>query len=146
MEMCGLMSPHVMRLTWINKEIGLCAVLYALLDKGQSMLWHDNRIIESDDDLQFALEVLGFGKQARMGITVGIGLWSVHITFAIHHLVPFPVNDRATTLRDGGVAVISTGYGEGEKRVTKAIEDALNSPLLKNRSLTSATGSSRKSP
>ena len=38
-----------------------------------------------------------------------------------------------TTLRDGGVAVISTGYGEGEKRVTKAIEDALNSPLLKNR-------------
>ena len=31
------------------------------------------------------------------------------------------------------MAVISTGYGEGEKRVTKAIEDALNSPLLKNR-------------
>lgn len=42
-------------------------------------------------------------------------------------------NDVNTTLRDGGVAVISTGYGEGDKRVTKAIEDALNSPLLKNR-------------
>lgn len=41
--------------------------------------------------------------------------------------------DVNTTLKDGGTAIISTGYGEGEKRVTKAIEDALNSPLLKNR-------------
>ncbi|MDE6161067.1 MAG: hypothetical protein K2F77_05365, partial [Muribaculaceae bacterium] len=28
--------------------------------------------------------------------------------------------------------IISIGYGEGENRVTKAIEDALNSPLLNN--------------
>lgn len=42
-------------------------------------------------------------------------------------------NDVNTTLKDGGVAIISSGYGEGEHRVTKAIEDALNSPLLKNR-------------
>lgn len=44
-------------------------------------------------------------------------------------------NDVNTTLRDGGAAIISTGYGEGEHRVTKAIEDALNSPLLKNRNI-----------
>ncbi len=44
-------------------------------------------------------------------------------------------NDVDTTLRDGGAAIISTGYGEGEHRVTKAIEDALNSPLLKNRDI-----------
>ena len=41
--------------------------------------------------------------------------------------------DVNTTLKDGGTAIISTGYGEGENQVTKAIEDALNSPLLKNR-------------
>jgi cell division protein FtsZ len=40
-------------------------------------------------------------------------------------------NDVNTTLRDGGTAIISIGYGEGENRVTKAIQDALNSPLLK---------------
>ena len=34
--------------------------------------------------------------------------------------------DVDTTLRDGGSAIISTGYGEGERRVSKAIEDALN--------------------
>lgn len=41
-------------------------------------------------------------------------------------------NDVDNTLRDGGTAIISTGYGEGENRVTQAIEDALNSPLLRN--------------
>jgi len=44
-------------------------------------------------------------------------------------------NDVNTTLRNGGSAIISTGYGEGTNRVTKAIEDALNSPLLKNRDI-----------
>lgn len=44
-------------------------------------------------------------------------------------------NDVDRTLRGGGAAIISTGYGEGENRVSKAIEDALNSPLLKNRDI-----------
>jgi len=47
-------------------------------------------------------------------------------------------NDVDTTLRNGGAAVISTGYGEGPNRVTKAIDDALNSPLLKNRDILSS--------
>ena len=41
-------------------------------------------------------------------------------------------NDVDTTLRDGGTAIIAVGYGEGENRVTKAIQDALHSPLLRN--------------
>ena len=47
-------------------------------------------------------------------------------------------NDVDSTLRNGGAAIISTGYGEGERRVTKAIEDALNSPLLKDRDIFSS--------
>lgn len=47
-------------------------------------------------------------------------------------------NDVDTTLRNGGAAIISSGYGEGENRVTKAIQDALNSPLLKNRDIMSS--------
>jgi len=43
--------------------------------------------------------------------------------------------DVNTTLKDGGAAIISTGYGEGDHRVTKAINDALHSPLLKNRDI-----------
>lgn len=41
-------------------------------------------------------------------------------------------NDVDTTLRDGGTAIIAVGYGEGENRVTKAIQNALDSPLLRN--------------
>jgi cell division protein FtsZ len=40
--------------------------------------------------------------------------------------------DVKTVLKDGGVAIMSTGYGSGEGRVTKGINDALNSPLLNN--------------
>ncbi len=39
-------------------------------------------------------------------------------------------NDVCKTLRDGGVAVISTGEGEGEDRLKVAIESAVHSPLL----------------
>ncbi len=38
--------------------------------------------------------------------------------------------DVSNVLRNGGVAIMSTGYGRGEGRVTRAIEDALYSPLL----------------
>lgn len=39
--------------------------------------------------------------------------------------------DVKTTLRDSGTAIISTAYGEGENRISKAIHEALHSPLLK---------------
>ena len=48
----------------------------------------------------------------------------------MHGLINLDFNDVKTVLKDGGVAIMSTGYGEGEGRVKKAIEDALNSPLL----------------
>jgi cell division protein FtsZ len=44
-------------------------------------------------------------------------------------------NDVNTTMRDGGIAVISYGEAAGEKRVTKAIEAATTSPLLNNNNL-----------
>jgi cell division protein FtsZ len=38
--------------------------------------------------------------------------------------------DVYTIMKDGNVAIMNTGYAQGENRITKAIEDALNSPLL----------------
>lgn len=46
--------------------------------------------------------------------------------------------DVKATLQDARSAIISTGYGEGENRVTKAIQDAINSPLLKNSDINSS--------
>ncbi|MCD7916546.1 MAG: cell division protein FtsZ [Tannerellaceae bacterium] len=46
--------------------------------------------------------------------------------------------DVNTTMKDGGVALMSNGYGTGEGRVRQAIEDALNSPLLNNNDIFNA--------
>lgn len=39
--------------------------------------------------------------------------------------------DVKTTLRESGTAIIATAYGEGEHRISDAIQNALHSPLLK---------------
>ncbi|MBO4871638.1 MAG: cell division FtsZ family protein [Muribaculaceae bacterium] len=57
-----------------------------------------------------------------------IGFWNIDF------------NDVDTTLRNGSVAIISSGIGIGKSRVDDAINDALHSPLLKNRDV---FGSSR---
>lgn len=40
--------------------------------------------------------------------------------------------DVKTTMTNGGVALMSNGYGEGEGRLQQAIDQALSSPLLNN--------------
>lgn len=46
--------------------------------------------------------------------------------------------DINTTLSGSRSAIISNGYGEGEKRVREAIDTAISSPLLKDRDITSS--------
>lgn len=62
--------------------------------------------------------------------TLSIAAKSIAEIITVHGLINLDFNDVKTVLKDGGVAIMSTGYGEGEGRVKKAIEDALNSPLL----------------
>jgi cell division protein FtsZ len=46
--------------------------------------------------------------------------------------------DVHTTMKDGGVALMSNGYGEGENRLEKAIEEAFLSPLLNSNNVFTA--------
>ena len=62
--------------------------------------------------------------------TLSVAAKSIAEIITVHGLINLDFNDVKTVLKDGGVAIMSTGYGEGEDRVKKAIEDALNSPLL----------------
>lgn len=62
--------------------------------------------------------------------TLSIAAKSIAEIITVHGLINLDFNDVKTVLKDGGVAIMSTGYGEGEGRVKRAIEDALNSPLL----------------
>lgn len=67
--------------------------------------------------------------------TLSVAAKSISELITMNGKINLDFKDVNTTLRNGGVAIISSGYGEGEHRVTKAIENALESPLLKNRDI-----------
>src|SRR3712207_4121913 len=67
---------------------------------------------------------------AKADDTLSIAAKSIAEIITTHGLMNLDFNDVKTVLKDGGVAIMSTGYGEGDGRVKAAIEDALNSPLL----------------
>ena len=90
---------------------------------------NNERLTEIFPDLDFDN---AFGKADD---TLSVAARSISELITTQGKINLDFNDVNTTLREGGVAVISSGYGEGENRVTKAIEDALNSPLLKNRDI-----------
>ena len=69
---------------------------------------------------------------ARADDTLCNAARSIAEIITMHGIINLDFNDVKTVLKDGGVAIMSSGFGSGEGRVTKAIEDALNSPLLNN--------------
>ena len=62
--------------------------------------------------------------------TLSIAAKSIAEIITMHGIINLDFNDVKTVLKDGGVALMSTGYGEGEDRMKKAINAALHSPLL----------------
>ncbi|MBO5660637.1 MAG: cell division protein FtsZ [Bacteroidaceae bacterium] len=69
---------------------------------------------------------------AKADDTLSVAAKSIAEIITMRGIINLDFQDVTTVLKDGGVAIMSTGYGEGEKRVTKAIQEALNSPLLNN--------------
>ena len=91
------------------------------------LIINNERLTEIYPDLDF---LSAFGKADD---TLSTAARSISDLITVNGKITLDFKDVNATLRNGGVAIISSGYGEGDKRVTKAIEDALNSPLLKNR-------------
>ena len=67
--------------------------------------------------------------------TLSIAAKSIAEIITMHGIINLDFRDVCTVLKDGGVAIMSTGFGEGENRVSKAIEAALHSPLLNNNNI-----------
>ena len=91
------------------------------------LIINNERLTEIYSELDF---LNAFGKADD---TLSTAARSISELITCEGRINLDFNDVKTTLENGGVAIISSGYGEGERRMTKAIEDALNSPLLKNR-------------
>ncbi len=105
-----LMSEHVDALLVINNE--LLRDIYGELDVITGFA-------KADDIL----------KDAAKGIAE---------TITIHGRINLDFADVEKVMKDSGVAIMNTGYASGENRLSKAIEDALHSPLLKHRDVRGA--------
>jgi cell division protein FtsZ len=93
---------------------------------------NNERLREIYSDLTF---MNAFGKADD---TLSVAAKSIAEIITVRGTVNLDFADVKTILKDGGVAIMSTGFGEGENRVTKAIDDALHSPLLNNNDIFNA--------
>ena len=102
------------------------------LDGVEEMAKHvDALLVINNERLREIYPELGvLDAFAKADDTLSIAAKSIAEIITVHGLINLDFNDVKTVLKDGGVAIMSTGYGEGEGRVKKAIDDALHSPLL----------------
>jgi cell division protein ftsZ len=82
------------------------------------------------------LTMLNAFKKADDTLTVAAK--SIAEIITLDGVINLDFADVETTLKDGGVALISNGYGQGEGRLQQAIQDALRSPLLNNNDISNA--------
>ena len=130
----------------ISKELGILTVgivtipfrfegpkkIDQALDGGEEMAKHvDALLVINNERLrQIYPELAVLDAFGKADDTLSVAAKSIAEIITVHGLINLDFNDVKTVLKDGGVAIMSTGYGEGEGRVKKAIDDALNSPLL----------------
>lgn len=69
---------------------------------------------------------------AKADDTLSVAAKSIAEIITMRGIINLDFEDVKTILKDGGVAIMSTGLGEGENRISKAFEEALHSPLLNN--------------
>jgi cell division protein FtsZ len=104
------------------------------LDGVEQMSQHVDALLVINDerlrDVYNDLSVMNaFG---RADDTLSIAAKSIAEIITIRGKINLDFRDVETVVKDGGVAIMSTGYGSGENRLSKAISDALHSPLLNN--------------
>ena len=73
-----------------------------------------------------------FNAFAKANDTLAVAAQSIAEIITIEGIINLDFNDVHTILKEGVIAIMSSGYGERDKRVTTAIDDALYSPLLNN--------------
>lgn len=93
---------------------------------------NNNRLVDIYPDLTFGN---AFGKADD---TLTTAAKSISDIINVQGYINLDFADVSTTLRGGGVALISTGVADGEARLSKAIKAATTSPLLQDNKITDA--------
>lgn len=99
----------------------------------------DSLIVIKNDKLSEVYNNLGFEEAYdRADDIVLDAAKSIADIITMHGKVNLDFNDVNTMLKNGGVAIMGTGYGSGESRVSKAIQNAQTSPLLNDNDIYNA--------
>ena len=99
----------------------------------------DALIVIKNDKLSEIYGEMGFeDAYDRADDIVLVAAKSIADIITMHGKINLDFNDVRTILKDGGVAIMGTGYGSGDARVSKAIQDAQTSPLLNNNDIFNA--------
>lgn len=85
---------------------------------------NNQRLLEIYSDMTFD------DAFAKADETLSVAARSIAEIITRHGKISTDFRDVNTVLRNGGVAIMSIGYGEGEGRIKHAIQEALHSPLL----------------
>ena len=93
---------------------------------------NNNRLIDIYPDFNF------FNAFKKADDTLTIAAKSISDIINIEGYMNLDFADVSTTLRDGGVALISTGQAKGDGRVSAAIKEAITSPLLQDNDISNA--------
>lgn len=87
-------------------------------------------VINNERLRQIYSDLTVFNAFAKADDTLNIAARSISEIITKHGYMNLDFADVKTTLKDGGISIMSTGTGDGENRVHDSIADALNSPLL----------------
>ncbi|MDO4497647.1 MAG: cell division protein FtsZ [Bacteroidales bacterium] len=93
---------------------------------------NNNRLVEIYPDLNF------FNAFKKADDTLTVAAKSISDIINVTGYMNLDFADVEKTLKDSGVALISTGVAQGEGRVTAAIKEAISSPLLQDNQITHA--------
>lgn len=114
--------------------------IYKALEGAEEMRKHvDSLLIINNERLTEIYKDLNFiNAFSKADDTLANAARSIAEIINTEGYINVDFQDVKTTLKNSSTSIISTGYGEGDKRITKAINDALNSPLLKNSDIRSS--------
>ena len=95
-------------------------------------------VINNESLLKIYSDLTRINAFGKADDTLTIAAKSIAEIITLPGIINLDFADVKTTMKDGGVALMNNGYGEGDGRVRKAVEDALNSPLLSNNDVRNA--------
>lgn len=97
MQVYTVTADHVVWVTGIEEEVWIDAGIDAGLHETEGVLRNAGIILIAMNDQQVTLQVASQITQVGLLVSIGIGLWGIHIAFSIHHFVERPVYHRASS-------------------------------------------------